>query len=181
MRPAVHTPRLTAGIDVASGDGPDAIRRADEGKAKSECDAEDADLVAGDHGSSATKKHQDEGANQFRKIFLHIPSCSCSSPRDEAGAMHFPPVGRKSREAKAAESGRRSGTIPLLAWICARSLAERAVSSQGKEVEFRGDLHGASRKSMVAPNHAKQRMRLMLLQAPRRRHRRRCGNSTMLS
>ena len=59
-------------IDVAAGDGPNAVSRANERKAKGECDADDADLVAGDHGSTAPKKHQDEGADQFCKVFLHI-------------------------------------------------------------------------------------------------------------
>ena len=37
-------------------------------------DAQNADLVAGNHRRSNSKKHQDEGAHKFRQVFLHDSS-----------------------------------------------------------------------------------------------------------
>ena len=62
-------------IDVAAGDGANAVGCADQRQSKGEGDAEDADLVAGNHGRSTAEEHQDEGAHEFREIFLHVSSC----------------------------------------------------------------------------------------------------------
>ena len=64
-------------IDVAAGDGANAVGRANEAEAEGKCNADDADQAsgtAGNDGDADSKEHQDEGSNQLRKVFFHFLS-----------------------------------------------------------------------------------------------------------
>ncbi len=74
-----HPPRNTnaqadRGVDVAAGDRANAVGCGNQPQPEGERDAQNADLIAGNHGRSTPKKHQNEGAYQFRQIFLHESS-----------------------------------------------------------------------------------------------------------
>ena len=56
---------------MAAGDGADSVSRADQCESEGEGDAEDANLVPGDHGGAAAKEHEDECAHQFSKVLFH--------------------------------------------------------------------------------------------------------------
>jgi hypothetical protein len=59
------------GVDVTAGDGSDAVGGTDEGETEGNGNAKYADLVPGDHGGAAAEEHQDEGADEFSKVFFH--------------------------------------------------------------------------------------------------------------
>ncbi len=63
-------------VDVAAGDGPNAIRRGDQPQAKCKGDAQNSHFVACDDGCSNAKEHQDKGAHKVPPGF----SFSCFPP-----------------------------------------------------------------------------------------------------
>ena len=64
-------------IDVATGDGANAVGSADQRQSKGEGDAESSNngLVACHHRRATTEEHQDKGAHEFREVLFHASSC----------------------------------------------------------------------------------------------------------
>ena len=93
MRPATHTPALTAGLMWQPEIGTDAVCRRNQTQSEGKRDAYDshqAGNAAGDDRRAHAEKHQEKGAHQFRKIFFIVP------PIGSALKFPWPQLGLKS-------------------------------------------------------------------------------------